>query len=300
MANDHEIDARPGGRVSLSQLRAFDMVSRTLNFGEAARVLNVAQPSISRSIATLERSLGVRLLSRGTIPVSLTAEGISILGPVRRAIASADEIPAAIHGRSGPLRLGVLEGAAASILTSVYRDGRIGPFEVTIEPLTWQSGFDPLSDRRIDAAVSYLPLMLPSNVQYEVLERVAPVAVVPRASRLAGRRSCHLGDFVGETLFVSPTHSIWQANFDALSRAVGTDDLRFETVPSAFAAVDRVACGLGAYLAADVRNVPRADGVLVLPLAGLEQVRVALVWQELTADSPIHDLRAILMGHSPS
>lgn len=293
-------DARAGGKVSLSQLRAFDAVTRTLHFSEAARSLDVAQPSISRSIATLERSLGARLLTRGAGRVALTAEGIRILEPVRRAIAGADEIPNVLHGRSGPLRLGVLDGAAASILASGYRDGRIGPLDVAIEPLTWQSGFDPLRDGRIDAAVSYLPLTLPSDVQYEVLERVAPVAIIPRASRLAGRRSCHLGDFVDETLFVAPTHPIWQTNFDVLARAIGSDRLRFERVPSAFAAVERVAGGVGAYLAADIRNVPRAEGVLVLPLVGLEQVRVAFVWQEVSAGARVHDLRAILARASSS
>ena len=45
--------------VNLEQLRGFAEVAATGHFTRAAEQLHLAQPSLSRQIATLERALGV-------------------------------------------------------------------------------------------------------------------------------------------------------------------------------------------------------------------------------------------------
>ena len=50
-------------------------LAQTRNFARAAEVVHITQPALSRSIATLERELAVRLFDRLTTGVELTAFG---------------------------------------------------------------------------------------------------------------------------------------------------------------------------------------------------------------------------------
>jgi len=45
------------------------------SFSEAAKELYITQPSLSATVARLEKSLGFRIFNRSTIPLSLTAQG---------------------------------------------------------------------------------------------------------------------------------------------------------------------------------------------------------------------------------
>lgn len=57
------------------QIHFFLALAETLNFTEAANRLYITQPSLSRSIAQMERELGVQLFKRSRRQVSLTAAG---------------------------------------------------------------------------------------------------------------------------------------------------------------------------------------------------------------------------------
>src|SRR5213592_1350126 len=68
--------------LSLTNLRAFEAVARTLNFGAAAEELHVTQSAVSRQIKGLEDELGAPLFARGTRFVELTTDGTTLLRSV--------------------------------------------------------------------------------------------------------------------------------------------------------------------------------------------------------------------------
>lgn len=68
--------------LSLTHLRAFEAVARTLNFGAAAKELHVTQSAVSRQIKSLEDELGARLFVRGTRRVEIAADGQVLLRSV--------------------------------------------------------------------------------------------------------------------------------------------------------------------------------------------------------------------------
>jgi DNA-binding transcriptional LysR family regulator len=70
--------------IELRHLRYFVAVAEHLNFGKAARALNVSQPPLSRQIRDLEQYLGVSLFYRNPKGVSLTGAGQLLLGESRR------------------------------------------------------------------------------------------------------------------------------------------------------------------------------------------------------------------------
>lgn len=61
--------------ISFTQIGCFLTVGDTLNFSEAALMVGLSQPSVSRQIQNLERALKVRLLIRDRQRVELTQEG---------------------------------------------------------------------------------------------------------------------------------------------------------------------------------------------------------------------------------
>ena len=65
------------------------------SFSRAARQLNIGQPAVSKSIAQLEKLLGVRLLIRSQRGLKPSEAGLTYYEHARRAIAEAEEADSA-------------------------------------------------------------------------------------------------------------------------------------------------------------------------------------------------------------
>jgi LysR family glycine cleavage system transcriptional activator len=76
--------------LSVGPIRAFEAVSRHLNFRAAADELSLTQSAISRQIQSLEEDFGATLLLRGTRKVELTAEGAVFLRALAPSLARID------------------------------------------------------------------------------------------------------------------------------------------------------------------------------------------------------------------
>lgn len=76
--------------MTLNQLHYFQTVARTENFRAAAEELYISQPSLSRSIDSLEKELGVMLFERTGRGISLTKSGRLFLDYVNRIIEECD------------------------------------------------------------------------------------------------------------------------------------------------------------------------------------------------------------------
>jgi len=74
-----QLKDRIGCRVKLQDIHVLMTVVETGSMGKAAAVLNTGQPAISRSVAELERALGVQLLERNRQGVRATEYGRALL-----------------------------------------------------------------------------------------------------------------------------------------------------------------------------------------------------------------------------
>lgn len=74
----------------LSLYRIFYTVANTGNISQAAKLLYNSQPAVSKSISKLEESLGVKLFSRSSRGVTLTAEGRILYDHVKTAFEAID------------------------------------------------------------------------------------------------------------------------------------------------------------------------------------------------------------------
>jgi len=108
--------------MDTDQLLAFDRIVREGSFSRAARALNIAQPSISARIQTLEQEVGGSLFLRSGRKITLTERGENFLPYARRilevlaeGIEMAQGIQSAQHGR---LTIGTLESLTGGFLAS--------------------------------------------------------------------------------------------------------------------------------------------------------------------------------------
>src|SRR5215831_21042749 len=74
-----QLSDRIGRRMKLHDLHVFMAVVQAGSMSKAAQFLNTTQPAISRSIADLEHTVGVRLLDRGRHGAEPTEYGRALL-----------------------------------------------------------------------------------------------------------------------------------------------------------------------------------------------------------------------------
>jgi DNA-binding transcriptional LysR family regulator len=83
-------------RVDLLALADFVLVARHGGFGRASRAATRPKATLSRRVAELEASLGLRLLERGARTLKLTEEGRALYERASRLLTELDETAAAI------------------------------------------------------------------------------------------------------------------------------------------------------------------------------------------------------------
>jgi DNA-binding transcriptional LysR family regulator len=89
-------------------LVAFVQTVDSGSFSGAGRFIGSSPSAVSKSVARLERRLGVRLLQRSTRTLSLTTEGAAYyerVAPLLRAIADAEDVVQVADNARGLLRV---------------------------------------------------------------------------------------------------------------------------------------------------------------------------------------------------
>jgi DNA-binding transcriptional LysR family regulator len=110
-------------RMKLHDLRILMAVVQAGSMNKAAVLLNMTQSAVSRSIAELERTLGVRLLdrtARGVEPTeygrAMLECGVAVFDDLRQ---GAKKIEFLTDPTAGEVRIGCHPGLAASFVSSV-------------------------------------------------------------------------------------------------------------------------------------------------------------------------------------
>ncbi|WP_242885567.1 LysR family transcriptional regulator [Actinomadura litoris] len=111
--------------MQLQQLAYFVAVADVRHFTQAAELLRVAQPSLSKQIRALEAELNVSLFSRARGNITLTPAGETLLPLAKRILADVDtarvEVQELAGLRRGRVRLGATPSLCAGLLADVLR-----------------------------------------------------------------------------------------------------------------------------------------------------------------------------------
>ncbi len=108
--------------MDTNQLQAFDQVVRQGSFSKAARMLDIAQPTITVRIQTLEQAVGGPLFVRGGSRLTLTELGASFLPYARQALAilmtGVETAQLTQRGERGRVIIGTLPTLASGFFAS--------------------------------------------------------------------------------------------------------------------------------------------------------------------------------------
>ncbi|KAB7623340.1 LysR substrate-binding domain-containing protein [Alkalilimnicola sp. S0819] len=169
--------------LKLRQLVVLDTVLDTSSLVEAAEVLNLTQPAISKTIHNLERTLGAPLLERSNRGVKPTVFGEalrrrvkSILSQLRRL---GDDINALKGATGGHVVVGTSISAAAWLLPSaILRLQRHAPdIRITLREGTNDQLIPGLVTGELDLVVGRIPQKVYAGVRHQPLYTEALEAV---------------------------------------------------------------------------------------------------------------------------
>ena len=166
-------------------------LAREQNFGKAAELCGVTQPTFSAGIKQLEDTMGVMLVQRSSRFLGFTAEGERVLDWARRIVgdtrAMRQEVDALKRGLVGHLKIAAIPTALAmvSALTTPYR-AKHPNVKFTILSRTSIEVLGALENLEVDAGLTY--------IDNEPLGKVRVIPLYAEQYRLLTSEDSVLGD----------------------------------------------------------------------------------------------------------
>jgi DNA-binding transcriptional LysR family regulator len=211
-------ELRLSRELTLRDLNVLMTVAKCGSMGKAALHLSVSQPAISKAIADLEDSLGVRLLDRTTKGVEPTIYACLLM---ERGAIAFDELKQAVkhvkflaHPTSGDLRVGSTIAIATGFISAVLdRLSRRYPDIVFHVPSGEASAiYRALEERSLDVAI--LPMLETSvgeHLDADVLYEEPLVVVAGARSPWNRRRRIELAELANSAWTLPPPDSLYGA-----------------------------------------------------------------------------------------
>lgn len=217
--------------LTVQQLRMVVAVANTGSFTAASEELLLAQSSLSRAVADVERRIGVPLFERTTRRVELTPEGLEFVEVASDIVRSFDSgmnhFNGFLDGTRGVVRMATLPSLAATLLPPLLATFRRGHPDVAvrIEDSLLGHVLEEVTSGQVDFAVTVTGDQ-PSGL------RITPVAVdqffcvFHRSHRFAGAAKLRWADLQDEPFIAfDPASSVRAHVNQAFARAGAEPDL---------------------------------------------------------------------------
>lgn len=268
-------------------LEQFVAVAAEGSVTRAAERLWAAQSTVSAGIASLERSLGVRLFDRSGRRVVLTTAGEDLLPHARTVLDALDRMrdlatvdDADLRGR---VRLGIFTSMDVVDLTGVLRRFRQRHPLVAVELMTSPTGttglVQDLVAGRLDLAYTGLPAVSPGIV-VEPLREMPFRVFVAADHPLAGRRSVSLSELAAEP-FIDTAHGFGNRMIlDAALERLGIRRRIVAEMNDMPAVIRFASAGLGVGVVPD--SGVRHDGAVLELEDDVEPLRIGLAMRSGT------------------
>lgn len=195
--------------MNLDELRWFVVLAETEHVTEAASVLRISQPTLSRALARLEDQVGAPLFDRVHRRLTLNGYGRILLEHARRTTADLDaameRIAALRDPDTGTVRLAFLHSVASWYVPDLLRHFRDDVPHVQFDLF---QGAAHVITHRLWAGQADLAITSPRpagpEFGWHALYEERLCLAVPRGHRFADRAAVRLGDFAEEPLVVLP------------------------------------------------------------------------------------------------
>lgn len=259
--------------VELRQLRCLVTIVDEGTFTDAAIALGVSQAAVSRNLASLERSLGVRLLRRTSREVAPTAAGQRAVAQARRVLSEVEALVSqAASGRTS-LRIGYAWSALGRHTAAFQRRWAREHPATSLQLVRINSATAGLAEGSCDLAVVRNPL---DDRRFDAaiigLER--RMCALPADDPLAARRSLRLADLCERTLLIdrrtgTTTPELWPHGSRPATEEIHDVDDWLTVISSG-------RC-IGMTAESTAHQYPR-PGIAYRPVRDAEPIAVRLAW----------------------
>ncbi|MEU7652914.1 LysR family transcriptional regulator [Micromonospora taraxaci] len=292
--------------MQLHQLRYFVAVAEVRHFTQAADIVGITQPSLSKQIHALEADLGAPLFERVRGNIALTAAGEVLLPLATRILADVEtatrEVQELVGLRRGRVRLGATPSLATSLAPPVLR--RFRDAHPTIDLRVEEGGSQDLVRDLLRGDLDLALIIMPAQgadpgLRVDPILReslvVASVDEVPTASATGELRITDLRDLPmvmfreGYDLRDATIQACREAGFEP-SFAVDGGEMD--------AVLSFVEAGLGIALVPGI-VLARRPGVRITPLAppGVRRTIAVARRRDIVPTHAGRELRRILLDY---
>lgn len=294
-------------RFTLRQCAYFRAVAEQGGIAQAARVLNISQPSVAQAIEKLEGITGLTLFERHHARgLTLTLQGRLFLEQVTQLENQAQQVEreasALASETAGEIRLGLFWTLAPFYAARLIRSfADIAPqVQVRAQEMSLPDLAEALRERSLDFAVTYDRGADAVGLSFQPLAELSPMVVVGADHPLAGRSSIDLAELANEpyVMFDAPGS---RSYFEELLAEGGIGPTITYTSSSMEAVRSAVAAGFGftllvmrppttaTYGGGEVRTIEISNKVRPLRVVlasreGVHQGRIARRFSQHAAD----------------
>lgn len=263
-------------------LRIYLALCDTENTRDAAAHLRMNQSSVSRALARLEAQLGTELFTRHGRRLELNRSGAVFRTDAVQIIERIDSGRRHVGQLTGPggiIRIGFLQSMARWALPRLIGNHRATSPRARFE---LRQGFARdlfgwIADDALDVAVVTPPSPHLTGLGWRPLAEQRLFVAVPRAHRLAGRRTLGAADLNGEDFIAFARSTELRTVIDPILQAAGAEvRIAFES-----SEIDTirglVGAGLGVAIIPEPSSIDASDP-LYLPLEPAHLRRLGLAW----------------------
>ncbi|MBI5719046.1 MAG: LysR family transcriptional regulator [Burkholderiales bacterium] len=270
--------------LNLRHIESFRAVMVAGSVVGAARLLNVTQPGVSRTIGLLELRLGYALFERRGRRLVPTAEAEALhreIEQIYRGIERIGQVAQDIRfQRAGALRVATLPALAQGLVPRAIARFLAPRPQVTVfvQSLPSRQIAELVSTRQFDVGVVELPLSRPA-IEIEPLPPARSMAVMPAGHPLARKRVVSIKDLGGERMILLSQHSYVRYLIDDAFSTAGVAAQVVVETPSSSMACALVAAGAGLTLVSSWTAEPFAGPELaVRPLKEVLESRYGIIF----------------------
>lgn len=271
-------------RVTYRQIDAFRAVMLTGTATEAARMLGISQPAVSRLISDLEAEVGFRLFDRMGRRVVPTAEARLLIEEVRRAFVGLERIRDAAQAigsfRYSQLRIVAIPSVASTIaidLVELFSKQYPDTF-ISLEVQPSDSAVEWIIAQQSDLGIASPPMQSPA-IASRILRTGEAVCLLPAGHALAGHGEITPELLAGESFVSYLPDSVFRYTVDDIFRKAGVVRRQQYEARTTDAIYAMVARGLGVAIVGPF--LPRfgdIGAVVVKPFRPGPVVELSLMW----------------------
>lgn len=276
--------------MNLTRIQYFVEVARWENFSQAAKILYVSQPNLSKQISLMEQELGFDLFRRVGKTVHLTQAGQYLYDKFKelpeytaQAIAYAHALS---RGDVGNLSVGILEGQDVNLAMSRALQRlreRYPEVEVELERNSFSNLRAGLESCRFDMIVTLSFEVQPeSGWDFRSLREQCGAIAINRANPLSRKEDLSLNDLRGEP-FVAISRSESPGGYEQLLRQCARCGFVPNIVREASTLESLLLCvetGFGVALIDRNTRLENNDSVRIISIPDSDPSDVVAVWPE--------------------